>query len=66
VGEVIGWGAGSYGTSERMVKMWLEISMHRSILLSSRWRHIGVGRVVGSFQGCTGAALYTVDFGFRR
>jgi uncharacterized protein YkwD len=66
VGEVIGWGAGSCGSPETMVKMWLGSPTHRSILLSSRWRHIGVGRVTGSFQGCSGAAVYTVDFGFRR
>jgi uncharacterized protein YkwD len=66
VGEVIGWGAGSCGSPGTMVETWLGSSAHRSILLSSRWRHVGVGRVTGSFQGCSGAAVYTVDFGFRR
>jgi uncharacterized protein YkwD len=64
VGEVIGWGTGA--NPRTMVQMWMKSSGHRSILLSSRWQHVGPGMVVGTFQGCGSARMYTVDFGCRQ
>lgn len=66
VGEVIGWGSGRRGTPAAIVRSWLRSPTHRAVLLSRVWRHIGVGRVGGSFCGVSGAAVYTVDFGLRR
>jgi uncharacterized protein YkwD len=66
VGEVISWGAGALGSAESIVYRWLRSPTHRTIILSRAWRHIGVGRVVGTFQGVSGAAVCTVDFACRR
>jgi uncharacterized protein YkwD len=63
VGEVIGWGSST--NPRMMVRMWMRSAVHRSILLSTRWQHIGPGVVTGTFQGRRGARLYTVDFGRR-
>ncbi len=62
VGEIIGWGASLYGTPRAMMRAWMRSSIHRSILLSPKWRRMGVGRGVGAFRGLSGAAVYTVDF----
>jgi hypothetical protein len=35
------------------------------VLLSKRWRDIGVGRVRGTFRGQAATTLTTVDFGLR-
>jgi uncharacterized protein YkwD len=63
VGEIIGWG--SCASPGVMVRMWMGSSIHRSILLSAKWRHVGPGLEVGTFQGRSGARVYTVDFGRR-
>jgi uncharacterized protein YkwD len=64
VGEIIGWG--TCASPRMMVRMWMGSSVHRSILLSTRWQHIGPGLVVGTFQGRSDARMYTVDFGRRQ
>ncbi|MBM3146479.1 MAG: CAP domain-containing protein [Actinobacteria bacterium] len=66
VGEVIGWGSGPHRTPAAQVRAWMRSGTHRAVLLSPVWRHVGVGRVTGSFRGIARTAICTVDFGLRR
>lgn len=58
LGEVIALGP---TTGPAAVRMWLASSMHRSILLNCRYRHIGAGVV----RGGNGRYWWTVDLGRR-
>ncbi|MDX6593082.1 MAG: hypothetical protein QOJ13_2278 [Gaiellales bacterium] len=64
-GENIAWGSGSLGAPRTVLRMWLKSSSHRSILLSSKWRFVGIGRATGNFRGRSSAAVWTADFGHR-
>ena len=45
-----------------IVEMWLGSPSHRYVLLSPRFRAVGVGIRVGSFMGCSRALVVTADF----
>jgi uncharacterized protein YkwD len=61
VGETLGIVDGcSTGASAQIVRMWLDSPPHRRILLSPRYRVVGVG--VAADDGC-GSTGYTADFG---
>jgi uncharacterized protein YkwD len=64
-GETLAWGTGSYATPYATLRMWLNSPTHRAVLLSSRYNWIGIGRTVGTFQGHTGAVVWTANFGHR-
>lgn len=68
VGENIRWGSGSLGTPRVAVREWMNSPSHRHIMLSGRYRHVGVGVAIGSPGGGheNDAAIYTADFGFRK
>ena len=57
-------GCGS-GSARRVVRMWMNSSGHRAVLLSSSYRRIGIGKRAGSLGG-NRACLVTADFGSRR
>jgi uncharacterized protein YkwD len=65
VGEVIGWGKGSAGTAKAIFNAWMHSSAHRTVILTGRWRDVGVGCGEGTFRGLAGTLMYTVDFGRR-
>jgi uncharacterized protein YkwD len=67
IGENLGFGTGRLGSPKSVVNAWMRSSGHRSVVLSKRWRQIGVGVALGSPLGPDGAdmATYTVDFGYR-
>jgi len=64
VSEVIGWGEGTLGAPQAVLRAWLASPWHRPIVLGARWRDVGVGCVRGTYQGRTGV-MYTVDMGRR-
>ena len=68
VGENLGYGAGSAGSPQAMVRAWMQSPEHRQVILERFWRQIGVGVTEGSPSGPDGPgmATYTVDLGFRR
>jgi uncharacterized protein YkwD len=68
IGENIRWGSGGLGTPRVAVQEWMNSSSHREIMLSRRYRQVGIGVAIGSPVGGPGndAAIYTADFGFRR
>jgi len=67
VGENIGWGSGGSGTPRAAVRGWMGSGVHRGVILTRGFRHIGVGFVPGSPDGApSDSGIYTVDFGYRK
>jgi uncharacterized protein YkwD len=68
IGENLAWGEDSLGTPRSIVQAWLASPEHRHNMLSSVFRQIGIGVVIGSPIGADGpgAAIYTTEFGLRR
>ena len=52
-------------SARAVVRMWLNSSTHRAVLLSGRFRRVGVGRRIGRL-GASRACLVTADFASRR
>jgi uncharacterized protein YkwD len=52
-------------SARKVVRMWMNSSPHRAVLLSGGFRRVGVGRRKGML-GATRACLVTADFGSRR
>jgi uncharacterized protein YkwD len=65
VGEVIAWGVSMRGTPQAVFKAWMRSSPHRGVILTKRWRDVGIGCARGSFKGMSGVIMYTIDFGRR-
>jgi uncharacterized protein YkwD len=65
VGEVIAWGSGARGTPQAIFRAWMNSGGHRSIILTRRWRDVGVGCSRGTFKGISGVCMWTVDVGRR-
>ena len=65
VGEVIAWGKSYRGSPQSVFRNWMRSGIHRHVILSSRWRDVGIGCVRGTYRGICGAIMYTVDFGRR-
>lgn len=62
VGENIAWGTGGYGTAAGIVSLWMHSAEHRRIILNASLRRVGVGIVIGPFQGQHEARIATADF----
>jgi uncharacterized protein YkwD len=65
LGEVIALGSSFKGTPESMFKGWMRSSGHRRIILTKRWRDVGLGCARGTYNGYSGVVIFTVDFGRR-
>ena len=61
-GENLAWGTGSQGTAKAIVSAWLASPEHRANLLRTSFSRVGVGDLMGRFQGHTGAHVVTADF----
>lgn len=64
VGENIAWGQGILGTPEGIVDMWMHSAGHRAVILTARFRDVGVGIAKGTLNGRTGF-FFTLDLGRR-
>ena len=53
------------GSARQIVRMWMNSPGHRAILLSSKFRRIGVGRRTGTL-GSSRVCLVTADFASRK
>jgi uncharacterized protein YkwD len=62
VGENLAWGTGSRGTAHSIVAAWLASPEHRANLLRTSFNRVGVGDLMGRFQGHPGAHVVTADF----
>jgi uncharacterized protein YkwD len=66
LGEDIGWGTYDLGTPAAIVAAWMKSPPHRAIILSGRFREIGVGVAIGTPAGRSEqGAVYTLDLGRR-
>jgi uncharacterized protein YkwD len=66
VGETLAWTPScSRASARRVVQMWMDSSGHRAVLLSRRYRKIGVARRAGRL-GSDRACVVTADFASRR
>jgi uncharacterized protein YkwD len=48
VGEVLAWGVGPRSTAARTVRAWMDSPAHRRIIVSRRYRELGVGMQAGT------------------
>jgi uncharacterized protein YkwD len=64
-GENLAWGVGSAASADAFVRAWLASPAHRRNLLRPGFRHVGLGRMTGSFYGYDNAAVVTADFSGR-
>jgi uncharacterized protein YkwD len=64
-GEDLAWGTGTYSSPAAIVKLWMNSPPHRRVLLAKDLRYVGIGRATGTFQGYSGAAVFTADFSGR-
>jgi len=67
LGENIAWGSGHDATPASTMESWMQSPGHRKHILSRRFRHVGIGVVIGAPQDAMGqpAATYTTYFGYR-
>lgn len=64
VGENIAWQRGRQATPKAVVDAWMNSSSHRSTILRSSFRDVGIGIARGAPVGRTrDAGTYTTDFG---
>jgi uncharacterized protein YkwD len=61
-GENLAWGTGSLSTPQAIVAAWMASPEHRANLLRPSFRRIGLGDLVGTFQGHGDARVVTADF----
>jgi len=66
VGENLAWGSGERGSPRQIMRAWMHSAGHRRNILTSRFREVGIGTVVGTpdSRGPRGAT-YTTTFGAR-
>jgi uncharacterized protein YkwD len=63
--ENLAWGSGSAASPRALVRMWLNSPPHRRNLLRPGFRRVGVGALMATFAGASGARVVTADFGGR-
>jgi uncharacterized protein YkwD len=61
-GENLAWATGQEGSAAQLVAAWLASPDHRANLLEPSFTRVGVGELVGPFQGLSGAHVVTTDF----
>jgi uncharacterized protein YkwD len=65
VGENLAWGQGRLGTPRSAMARWLASPPHREILLTAKWRDLGIGRVHGTLLGRPNVTIWVAQFGRR-
>ena len=60
--ENLAWGTGARGTARGIVVAWLASPEHRANLLRASFTRVGIGDLVGFFQGHRRAHVITADF----
>jgi uncharacterized protein YkwD len=68
LGEDLEWGSGKLGSPRAIVHGWMMSPEHRAILLSRRYRQVGIGLTQGSPVGPDDprSEVFTALFGFRK
>jgi uncharacterized protein YkwD len=65
-GENLAGGTSIFAKPHSTFRRWMNSPAHKSNILDSRFRPVGVGTYTGNFKGIEGYTMYTVDFGVRR
>ncbi len=64
VGENLAWGRDRGAAPESVVLAWLRSPAHRGVVLSARYRRVGIGVARGTPDGAAAPGVtYTADFG---
>lgn len=63
--ENIASGTGSRGEAAPVFRGWMNSSGHRSNILNSRYKEVGIGEAYGSYNSYPNMRMWTVDFGSR-
>jgi uncharacterized protein YkwD len=61
-GETLAWGNGSLATPVSTVHAWLASPEHRAIMLSSKFRWVGISRTCGNYRGRPSTCVWTADW----
>jgi uncharacterized protein YkwD len=61
-GENIAYGSGTSGLPDPIYSAWLASSGHFANIVTPQFSQVGIGVVIGTFQGVTNTRMYTVDF----
>ena len=61
-GETLAWGWGTQAGPRATVRAWLHSPEHRAIVLSPRYKTVGIARSCGRFLGYSGACVWTADW----
>jgi len=64
-GENIAYGVGLAGTPQAIFKAWMKSKGHKAVILTKRFRDVGVGRAKGDFNGNAATFMFTLDCGKR-
>jgi uncharacterized protein YkwD len=65
VGENIAYGYQASGTPHAIFMAWWHSPAHRRVMLTKRFRNLGIGRASGTFKGIDGIVFFTLDCGAR-
>jgi uncharacterized protein YkwD len=68
VGENIAWGSGLYATAVATVNAWMKSPGHRAVILTKKFRDVGLGAVVckDGYGSCSSpVTFFTLDVGRR-
>ena len=65
VGENIAYGYQASAAPHAIFMAWWHSPAHRRVMLTRRFRNLGIGRASGTFKGVSGIVFYTLDCGAR-
>jgi uncharacterized protein YkwD len=65
VGENIAYGYQASSTPHAIFMAWWHSPAHRRVMLTKRFRNLGIGRASGTFKGVDGVVFFTLDCGAR-
>jgi uncharacterized protein YkwD len=61
-GENLAWATGDLANADALVNAWMASPEHRANLLRPSFTRVGIGDLVGAFQGYDDAHVVTTDF----
>jgi uncharacterized protein YkwD len=62
-GENISYGSGSYGTPQNVFDRWMNSDGHRSNIVSTKFKDVGIGEAVGEYKGTQDTHMWVANFG---
>lgn len=65
-GENIASGSGSYGMPQNVFDRWMNSEGHRSNILSSNFKDVGIGEAIGEYKGTQDTHMWVANFGAQQ